>query len=225
MPLSQKLASNVRSWSLAPQRRQIARFSGRATHAVAAEASSPSQSTSSAAQNPFPYPTHRNPSPHQIFHLPRNATDADIKVRYYDLVRLYHPDKPCGVSPEIAHERFQAISAAYDVLRGKKLDDTLAGESGSTDTRYQTTAAYRAMRRKRQELYDSGAVDDSRKDKIILFGVFATILIVIVNTATTRREALAEAVARSRHIAASQTHSRRARHDGQLSADAGSDNV
>lgn len=33
------------------------------------------------SHNPFPYPSHRNPTPHQIFHLPRSATEAEIKAR------------------------------------------------------------------------------------------------------------------------------------------------
>jgi len=31
--------------------------------------------------NPFPYPRHRHPTPHQIFHLPYSATEAEIKSR------------------------------------------------------------------------------------------------------------------------------------------------
>lgn len=30
---------------------------------------------------PFPFPTHTNPAPHDIFHLPRNASQRDIKSR------------------------------------------------------------------------------------------------------------------------------------------------
>lgn len=42
----------------------------------------------------------------------------------------------------------------------------------SVDLRYQTTAAWRAAhRRRQQELYSTGAVDDKWKDRIILFGV------------------------------------------------------
>lgn len=43
--------------------------------------------------------------------------------------------------------------------------------SNGSSASYQTTAAYRAMRRRRQELYDTGAVDDGRKDAWIIFGV------------------------------------------------------
>jgi len=92
----------------------------------------------------------------------------------FDLVRLYHPDKPgLSVSPEVAHAQFQAITAAYDVLRGKTPPGSAPSPSGSraTDTTYGTTAAWRAVRQRRQELYNSGAADDSWKDKIIILGV------------------------------------------------------
>lgn len=93
----------------------------------------------------------------------------------FDLVRLYHPDKAgLSIPSDVAHARFQAITAAYDILRGKKpaADDPLGyGSSTTPAVRYQTTAAYRAMRKKRQELYNSGPVDDSKKDKLIVFGV------------------------------------------------------
>ncbi|KAI0686840.1 hypothetical protein BC835DRAFT_1378184 [Cytidiella melzeri] len=36
----------------------------------------------STSANPFPYPTHvARPTPHQIFHLPPSATQADVKAR------------------------------------------------------------------------------------------------------------------------------------------------
>ncbi|KAH9485003.1 hypothetical protein JR316_0001907 [Psilocybe cubensis] len=176
--------------------------------------------------NPYPYPTHRNPTPHQLFHLPKNASKSDIKARYYDLVRIYHPDKAIdSVPPEVAHTRFQAITAAYDVLRGKIPPDADATYAKASDleARHRTTAAYRAARQRRQELYSSGAVDDSRKDKIIVAGVVLTIFIVIAHTATTRREALAEAMARSRSMSANaqRTNSQRQRiEEERLSLDA-----
>lgn len=139
------------------------------------------------SSNRYPYPTHKSPTPHQIFHLPHSATENDIKERCvssfflhrpfswfiysdFDLVRIYHPDKASDVvSLEVARERFQAITAAYDILRGKKPYKGASGSSsGLEDRSYQTTAAYRAARRRRQELYSSGAVDDRWKDRIFL---------------------------------------------------------
>lgn len=93
----------------------------------------------------------------------------------FDLVRLYHPDKIGESTPsDLAHARFQAITAAYDILRKKNSAprDPLGPSSSASPTAgYQTTATYRAMRKRRQELYNSGPVDDSRKDKLIIFGV------------------------------------------------------
>jgi hypothetical protein len=41
-------------------------------------------STSTSSTSPhiqFPFPTHRNPTPHQIFHLPPGASQTEIKAR------------------------------------------------------------------------------------------------------------------------------------------------
>ncbi|KAJ3539410.1 hypothetical protein NMY22_g4749 [Coprinellus aureogranulatus] len=151
--------------------------------------------------NQYPFPSRRNASPHEIFHLPRGASEADVKARYFDLVRLYHPDKATDIPAEAAHARFRSITNAYDILRGKKASGTEEAPAGnpSVDLRYQTTAAWRAAHRKRQkDLYSTGAVDDKWKDRIILFGVLSTIVFVLVNTATTRREVLADVLNRPR---------------------------
>jgi hypothetical protein len=122
--------------------------------------------------------------PHNLF-LKANVLDESLMKRTsfllarsvidFDLVRLYHPDKASDVPPDIAHARFQAITHAYDSLRGKVASgstDDGSPSNPSVDLRYQTTAAWRAAhRRRQQELYSSGAVDDKWKDRIILFGV------------------------------------------------------
>ncbi|GLB41489.1 putative dnaJ molecular chaperone homology domain [Lyophyllum shimeji] len=74
----------------------------------------------------YPYPTNARPTPYQIFHLCPGASQAEIKARYYDLVRAHHPDSlHCrALSPSERHARFQAITAAYDVLRGKRSSAT-----------------------------------------------------------------------------------------------------
>jgi hypothetical protein len=93
---------------------------------------------STASSTPYSYPTHRHPKPHEIFHLPLGASQAEIKSRCMyadvfwknwvpklaiqdiDLVRIHHPDSVlCGhLPPAERHARFQAISTAYDHLRG-----------------------------------------------------------------------------------------------------------
>jgi DnaJ-class molecular chaperone len=94
-------------------------------------------------------------------------------------VRLYHPDKQVEtpVDEDIARARFQAITAAYDVLTGKTTSGPgfgMPGEAGHSPREamsHATTAAYRAARQRRQELYDSGSVDDTTKDRFIMAGV------------------------------------------------------
>ncbi|KAF8512334.1 hypothetical protein JB92DRAFT_2812684 [Gautieria morchelliformis] len=79
-------------------------------------------SGSQATPDAFPFPRHANPSPHEIFHLPRGASQSEIKSRYYELVRIHHPDCPTARSlpPSTSHSHFQAISDAYGILSGKK---------------------------------------------------------------------------------------------------------
>lgn len=94
----------------------------------------------------YPFPTHPRPTPHQIFHLPSNASQKDIKARYYELVRLHHPDSAQARSlpPGVAHSRFNSITSAYDVLRGKTSahsDDPLRNEIARRRRHYNTAAA------------------------------------------------------------------------------------
>lgn len=67
----------------------------------------------------YPFPTRRNPTPEEIFHLPPNASQAQIKTRYYELAKLYHPDSVHVQALPHAERtsRFQAFQRAYEVLR------------------------------------------------------------------------------------------------------------
>ncbi|KAI0360861.1 hypothetical protein OH77DRAFT_1375162, partial [Trametes cingulata] len=174
----------------------------------------PSRSASTSA-NPYPFPANAHPTPHQIFHLPKNATRADVKARYYDLVRIYHPDSPSaragGISPETAHARFQAISSAYAVLCGKKpaswLDGADVGEGfdAAPRTSYHdlSTAMWRAKQRKRAEL-DVG-LDERWKERMMLGAVLLVqsrltvgltlqaIALFVLQTYTTRTQAISDA--------------------------------
>lgn len=88
---------------------------------LASNASQTSGNAHTNTNNLFPFPTNPRPSPHQIFHLSRGASQSDVKARYYDLVRHHHPDSQHARSlpPAEAHARFQAINSAYDFLRGR----------------------------------------------------------------------------------------------------------
>ncbi|KIJ96936.1 hypothetical protein K443DRAFT_106389, partial [Laccaria amethystina LaAM-08-1] len=96
------------------------------------------------------------------------------------------------------HAHFQAITEAYDVLKGKTSQSRALSlsDSQALDTTYRSRAAWRTMRQSRQELYKSGAANESWKDTVIILGVAGMILIVLYETTTTQREVMAE-VARS----------------------------
>ncbi|KZT10607.1 uncharacterized protein LAESUDRAFT_643886 [Laetiporus sulphureus 93-53] len=130
----------------------------------------------SSSANPYPFPNNANPTPYQIFHLQPTATRDQVKARYYDLVRIYHPDSPISraVPPETAHSRFQAISAAYAVLTGKvqrmaDAESASTGEGLKPDYHNLSRAMWRARQRKRAEL-DVGW-DDRWKDGMMLGAV------------------------------------------------------
>ncbi|RME26510.1 MAG: J domain-containing protein [Deltaproteobacteria bacterium] len=69
---------------------------------------------------------------YDILGVSRTATDAEIKKAYRRLARKHHPDVNPG-DPE-AEERFQKISAAYDVL-GDPKRRALYDEFGEDSTR------------------------------------------------------------------------------------------
>ncbi|KAI6154369.1 hypothetical protein EDD17DRAFT_1092368 [Pisolithus thermaeus] len=79
-------------------------------------------STSSTGQ--YPFPTRRNPTPEEIFHLPPNASHGQIKARYYELVKLYHPDSVHVQTLPHAERtsRFQAFQRAYEVLQRPRME-------------------------------------------------------------------------------------------------------
>ncbi|KAM5530642.1 hypothetical protein V8D89_011564 [Ganoderma adspersum] len=140
----------------------------------------------STSAGPYPFPTHARPTPHQIFHLPVGASQNDIKARYYELVRMHHPDAPYArdLSPTIRRSRFQAITAAYDTLRGKRG----SGADGPVDIyreeilrRKRAWAAHEESRRRSGSLWEDApgqkwkaSADDRWKDRIILIiGIMA----------------------------------------------------
>ncbi|EPQ57517.1 hypothetical protein GLOTRDRAFT_137826 [Gloeophyllum trabeum ATCC 11539] len=153
---------------------------------------------SSSSSNPLPFPNHPNPTAHQIFHLPASASQADIKARYYELVRLYHPDSPISrtVSPESAQARFHAISAAYKVLRGKTVDPSSSDINVRKDYHDLSTAIWKEKQRRRAEL--KVGVNDQWKDRLLLGSVILAVAAFVAQTFTSRRQALRGAVESTR---------------------------
>ncbi|ORY85639.1 DnaJ domain-containing protein [Protomyces lactucae-debilis] len=66
------------------------------------------------------WPSTPTPSPYEIFHIERTASTREVKQRYYELVKLYHPDKLDSKEPAeamaLANERFRKIVAANTLL-------------------------------------------------------------------------------------------------------------
>jgi hypothetical protein len=171
--------TTVTSWSLAMRWKShfaattVAAFRTKNTtaHARFASQSSPSST-------PFPFPAHRNPTPHQIFHLPSNASQAEIKARCtfasispqvsfhhshhgtdYELARIFHPDSPASraLTSGVRHARFHAVTRAYDILRGKT-SHARPGQGFSSDDEYEYTAELARRRRQhaRRQAYQAG---------------------------------------------------------------------
>lgn len=102
----------------------------------------------------------------------------------YELVRIYHPDSPVSrvLPASTAQTRFQAITHAYDVLRGKTSHPSAINSSevnvGEVDRakasfRNLETAMWRAKQQRRAEMRGMGGVgmSDRTKDAIMVGAV------------------------------------------------------
>ncbi|TNY21484.1 nucleophile aminohydrolase [Rhodotorula diobovata] len=106
------------------------------------------------AHNPFPFPRGKDPSPFDIFHFRRDQalSAKDVKARYLQLVKIYHPDRRAAAAssssssrkgkgkaaPDADHE-FKSIVAAYELLSSPSRRDTYL----RTGLGWGSTASYR----------------------------------------------------------------------------------
>ncbi|KAJ6504506.1 hypothetical protein DFH09DRAFT_1201309 [Mycena vulgaris] len=125
----------------------------------------------------YPFPPQSKPTPHEIFHIHRGASQADIKRRYIELVKLHHPDsQACRDLPAAERaRRFQMISSAYDTLRLKRI---IPERDRSTweEIERRKRAYYRHSRRAEYEHaeWKTPRADDRWTDRVILaFGFVA----------------------------------------------------
>lgn len=72
----------------------------------------------------------RGSDPYSILGVPRSASSADIKKRYRELAKQYHPDINPG--PE-ACAKMAAISSAYQALLDPKQEDVYDGTGVNPD--------------------------------------------------------------------------------------------
>ena len=60
---------------------------------------------------------------YQILNLPHNCTTQDIKKRYHELVRRYHPDKNTSTNIEFFHKIQEAYETLCDEDKRKEYDN------------------------------------------------------------------------------------------------------
>ncbi|KAG2146395.1 uncharacterized protein EDB93DRAFT_1240867 [Suillus bovinus] len=168
-----------------------------------------SRSYASKSANPYPYPTQINPQPHQIFHLPRSANQEDAD---YELVRIYHPDSAVArhYPSEESQARFQAISRAYDILRGK------VSASGELVEATHKVDPIRWSARSRRPHFDDTASDERWKERIIMGTVLLALVAFVAQTSWTRQQAIAQM---SSHGWPSHPSKKSGNDDGALTAD------
>ncbi|KAI0063646.1 hypothetical protein BV25DRAFT_1824211 [Artomyces pyxidatus] len=157
--------------------------------------------SASSSTNPYPYPAHANPTPQQIFHLPMDASQSDVKARYYELVKIYHPDSTVARAypPEVAQARFHAISTSYDVLRGRKRNTAIGEDGGASarpDSHDLSFAVWRAKQQRRADL--NIPHDDRWKDRVFFGALILTLGVFFLQTTVAKQRTLGEAL-RSRH--------------------------
>ncbi|KAJ7147694.1 hypothetical protein C8R43DRAFT_889537 [Mycena crocata] len=168
-------------------------------------------STSSRSSGPYPFPTKAQPSPLEVFHLSRGASEADIKKRYIELVKLHHPDsQSCrDLPPAERHRRFQIISTAYDSLRYKRViverDRTTWEE---IDRRKR--AHHRHYRRAEYERaeWKNHTVDDRWTDRVILTFGFVTLVAGLIPVLLYPRQPLDRLPSSAYHLAEARREAR-----------------
>lgn len=118
---------------------------------ISASSSRPNRGYATASDHsdhPYAWPSSSSFTPYDVLHLHRNAPYS--KARYYDLVKIYHPDRPCNehplcrnISAEVRLQRYRLVVTAHEILsdptRRAAYDQTGAGWSHHP-TRYNTVA-------------------------------------------------------------------------------------
>ncbi|KAI5123967.1 hypothetical protein M0805_006379 [Coniferiporia weirii] len=137
---------------------------------------------SSSHLNPYPFPSSPEPTPYQIFHLLPDASPADVKHRYYELVRIYHPDsaesRRYEPDPARRHARFSAITRAYTSLQKQPNGDNVDPEATSGFSNPWRRAPHAQRRRYEEPRF----VDDRWKDRLIWGGLCFALVSVVAQT-------------------------------------------
>ena len=116
------------------------------------------------------WPTVTPFTPYDIFKQKREAPYS--KARYYDLVKIYHPDRPChghplcrDISPEVRLHRYRLVVAAHEILsdprRRRVYDQFGAGWNYRTGTSDDEIAKWEnLMHRRHGPIYANATWED-----------------------------------------------------------------
>jgi molecular chaperone DnaJ len=81
-----------------------------------------------------------NKDPYETLGLAPTASDDEIKSRYRELIRKYHPDNYVGADQtlvELANEKFTDVQGAYnEIMERRSLGDYTGGARGQRNGSY-----------------------------------------------------------------------------------------
>lgn len=74
---------------------------------------------------------------YQTLGVPKNSTQAQIKSAFYNLSKIYHPDRNSGCKK--AAKRFRDVAAAYEILGNRKKREVYDGQAGNVNPKFEKT--------------------------------------------------------------------------------------
>ncbi|OJJ51565.1 hypothetical protein ASPZODRAFT_127656 [Penicilliopsis zonata CBS 506.65] len=130
--------------------------------------------TQSPAGSAYTWPTHSGFTPYDVFHQKRG--DPYSKSRFYELVKVYHPDRSCNghplcreISPEVRLYRYRLLVTAHEILSDPEkraaYDQSGTGWAHSPDAGKSSpsTPSYRYGERDYGPIYSNATWEDWEK--------------------------------------------------------------